>query len=311
MVNYRPEQVNEAFLPDKKYPEEGLVSAEIYPGDERHIKRLLQGEESKLGEYRIVEYLGRPSDRPWPKLRSNKNKNQITWRIRCSCGLEKDINHDALTSFRSAIKKGVCKPHCSCPAHEPMFQIGNQYDLLTILGYKKCTPEEAGRTKQKNDWERWYLLCSCKCGKHTHQNPYMTTPHEISYPLSKGMKGFGCGCKQSTHNQSNTDAYQRMLRAKTRAKNKNLEFNLDIENCIAPAKCPIFGIPLIASKGKNQTANSPHLDRLIGSKGYIKENVTVISMKANSIKNSATVEQIRLVADWFEKKLLEIKQQDL
>tara|TARA_B100001248_G_C27124788_1_gene337429 strand:+ start:40 stop:615 length:576 start_codon:yes stop_codon:yes gene_type:complete len=191
-----------------------------------------------------------------------------------------------------------------------MFSLGTKYDLLTIIGYKKCTPERAGR-KFKTDDKRWYLLCSCSCGKHNNKNPYMTTPYEISDPLSKGMKGFGCGCKQITHGFSGTDAYMRFENAKHRAKIKNLDFNLEPSDCIAPENCPVFGIPLISSQGKAQTYNSPHLDRLVGDKGYVKENVVVISMKANTIKNSATVKQIRLVADWLEEKILEIEKQNI
>ena len=38
-------------------------------------------------------------------------------------------------------------------------------------------------------------------------------------------------------------------------------------------------------------------------KGYVKENILVVSMKANRIKTDATVEEIRKVADFYEKLL--------
>ena len=313
MVTSRTERKNEAFLPDKKYPNEGLISADIFPGDEEFINKLLQGEESQLGEYRVIEYLGRPSDRNWPKARSNKI--QITWRIRCSCGFEKDISHDSLNTLRSRIKLKKTKPHCECPIHdeEERYKIDDQYDLLTIIGYKKCTREEAGR-KKDNNIRRWYLMCTCKCGEKTAENPYLIPTNEIESSLLKGL-GFGCGCKTAnltkTHGKSETIECKRLYRLKSKAKRKKLEFDLEMDDCIAPQRCPVFDIALIPSNKElsdNPPQNAPHQDRLIPSKGYTKDNINFISAKANTMKSNATVAQIRKVADWLEKKLIEIDQ---
>ena len=176
--------------------------------------------------------------------------------------------------------------------------------MLKIIGYAKLTPKEANKGGKSNS-ETWYLKTTCKCGKHKISNPFFIKPSEIEIPLSKGLTGFGCGCKQIKHGMRKTEAYMRWQGAHHRAKIKNLEFDIEIEDCIAPKNCPVFGIPLISSKGKGQTHNSPHVDRLIGSKGYVKNNIVVISNKANSIKNDATVKELRMVADWLEKKLKE------
>tara|TARA_B100001250_G_scaffold409830_1_gene434982 strand:- start:779 stop:1714 length:936 start_codon:yes stop_codon:yes gene_type:complete len=311
-MNYQPEEKNELYLPNKSYPTKGLISAGIEPGDEKYITKFLEGKDSRFGKYRVIEYLGRPSDRPWSKSNGKRTKKiPITWRIRCECGLERDISHSGLTVLIKDVRTGKLKPHCRCPYHQSKFAIGIEYDLLTIIGYAKLTKEEAHRTPDKKYWKQWYLACTCKCGKHAVNNPYFVPPNEIEYPLSHGLNGFGCGCKSIKHGMRETAAYMRWQNAKHRAKIRKLPFNIEVKDCIETKNCPVFGIPLISSSGKGQTPNSPHLDRLIGSKGYIKENVTTISMKANSIKNNATVAQIRLVADWFEKKLLEVKEQDL
>jgi hypothetical protein len=83
--------------------------------------------------------------------------------------------------------------------------------------------------------------------------------------------------------------------AKQRAKRKGIPFNIEKFDIIVPKFCPLLGIELFASKGK-VGPNSPSLDRIIPSLGYVKGNIMVISNKANSIKQDATVEELeRLV----------------
>ena len=83
-----------------------------------------------------------------------------------------------------------------------------------------------------------------------------------------------------------------------------MPFNLDIEDCIAPKKCPILGITLKRStKLQGPLDDSPSLDKIIPEKGYVKGNVIVISQLANRIKNDGTFEEINKVADWYEKEL--------
>ena len=49
------------------------------------------------------------------------------------------------------------------------------------------------------------------------------------------------------------------------------------------------------------TDNSPSLDRIVPELGYIPSNVVVISYKANAIKRNATPQEIRRVADFYER----------
>jgi len=55
--------------------------------------------------------------------------------------------------------------------------------------------------------------------------------------------------------------------------------------------CPILGIPLIPGIGA-QSPNSPSLDRIIPSLGYVKGNIAVISYRANAMKNDATIDEL-------------------
>ena len=64
-------------------------------------------------------------------------------------------------------------------------------------------------------------------------------------------------------------------------------------------KCPIFGFDLeFNSAGFRET--SPSLDRIDSSKGYTRDNVQVISWKANRIKSYATVEELEAVVSFMK-----------
>ena len=82
---------------------------------------------------------------------------------------------------------------------------------------------------------------------------------------------------------------------------KQLEFNIELIDIIIPEMCPILGIKL--NKSNNTTSpNSPSLDRIDSSKGYIKGNVIVISHRANTIKSNGTAEEHEKIAKFIRDK---------
>lgn len=88
--------------------------------------------------------------------------------------------------------------------------------------------------------------------------------------------------------------YVLFMSAKHRAKAKELNFDIDISDIIIPKFCPVLGIPLKQSDGKRGPSyNSPTLDRRDNSRGYTKDNIAVISYKANSCKSDLTKDQLR------------------
>ena len=80
-------------------------------------------------------------------------------------------------------------------------------------------------------------------------------------------------------------------RAKARAEKYDYDFNIEESDIIVPEICPLLEIPIYCGD-KDNYENSPSLDRIDNNKGYIKGNVWVISKKANSMKNSATREEL-------------------
>ena len=80
----------------------------------------------------------------------------------------------------------------------------------------------------------------------------------------------------------------------------------DIKNILnlAGSKCPVLGVDMEISKlGSKNNDLTPSIDRIDPKKGYVKDNIIVVSMRANRIKNDATVDEIRKVADFYEKLL--------
>lgn len=81
---------------------------------------------------------------------------------------------------------------------------------------------------------------------------------------------------------------------KLRAKKKGLEFSITIEDILMPDLCPLLGLKLSFSDF-GLRYNSPSLDRKDSSKGYTKDNIWVISSRANILKNDAKLEELDLL----------------
>lgn len=79
-----------------------------------------------------------------------------------------------------------------------------------------------------------------------------------------------------------------------RAKKKELPFDLDIADIVVPQFCPVLGIQLHVNRG-GVGNNSPSVDRIKNSQGYVKGNIRVISHRANRLKCDATVDELKLV----------------
>ena len=88
-------------------------------------------------------------------------------------------------------------------------------------------------------------------------------------------------------------------RAKARAVTRGNAFEIDKSDIVIPDFCPILGLRLEQHVGSSGgKPNSPALDRIDNSKGYVKGNVIVISHLANMMKSSANEEQLLAFANW-------------
>lgn len=91
--------------------------------------------------------------------------------------------------------------------------------------------------------------------------------------------------------------------AKNRAMERGIEFTITIADIVIPPLCPVFGVPfdMAGSQDRKRIRLAPSLDRVDNRLGYVPGNVMVISLRANQIKTDATAEEIRAVADFYEK----------
>lgn len=87
--------------------------------------------------------------------------------------------------------------------------------------------------------------------------------------------------------------------AKQRAKKANIEFAITKDDINIPDTCPVFGFPLKREE-RETWMYAPSIDRIDNTKGYIKENIIIVSRRANILKKDATIEELRKLADYYE-----------
>ena len=92
---------------------------------------------------------------------------------------------------------------------------------------------------------------------------------------------------------------QAITQVRSRARKKGIPFDLIRGDIPLPEKCPIFGTPLVKGVGR-LTNDSPSIDRIDPKRGYVRGNVVVVSMRANSIKREATIDDLRKMVAFYE-----------
>lgn len=87
--------------------------------------------------------------------------------------------------------------------------------------------------------------------------------------------------------------------AKMRAKTLTLPFNIEVSDVVVPDFCPVLGMPIDPTYNR-RSDNSPSVDRVVPSLGYVKGNVVVISWRANRLKSDASVDELRRIASFYD-----------
>ena len=112
-------------------------------------------------------------------------------------------------------------------------------------------------------------------------------------------------CKREYQRENDNRSKESIIlkSAKKRAVKNNLPFDLCIDDIVIPLFCPVLGVTL-NKNNKGTCYDSPSLDRFVPSKGYVKDNVNIISMRANFIKNNASYDEVKKISEWMKIKQL-------
>ena len=168
-----------------------------------------------------------------------------------------------------------------------------------VFGRLTVTSKSKRRTGNRLYWD-----CECSCEKlHSATTDKLLSGNTQSCGClaqeSRGKANITHGCTRGP--RSGWDARFKMLyAAKNRAKKNGLPFSLRAEDIVIPERCPVFGFRLFV----NSLArfDSPSLDRIICNKGYVVGNIQVISHRANTIKNDASVDELKSVVAFLESR---------
>jgi hypothetical protein len=105
-----------------------------------------------------------------------------------------------------------------------------------------------------------------------------------------------------TYHITQKELKQLLNQLKESAKKRNIEFNLttaDIDEIGIPITCPVLGFPLKFHRGHPQH-DSISFDRLDSSQGYTKDNLVIVSFRANQLKSNATLSEMKSLVSFYE-----------
>ena len=160
------------------------------------------------------------------------------------------------------------------------------------------------RNKNKDKWTKSsidpYLVnvekkCSdCKTKQSRIQfNKDRTTRDGLSYHCKN------CSKNRYKNNKISSPKTLMLAAAKQRAKRDKVICNITENDILIPERCPILNIPLKINIKKWEN-DSPSLDRIIPKLGYTKDNIKVISWRANALKRDASIEELESIVKYMK-----------
>lgn len=97
--------------------------------------------------------------------------------------------------------------------------------------------------------------------------------------------------KQFKEQEKNFEKYL-YSSCKRNAQVKNVPFNLQQCDIIIPEFCAYLKIPLTKIRGNGKVSTNASVDRIIPAKGYVKNNIQIISLRANRMKQDASKQEL-------------------
>jgi hypothetical protein len=81
-------------------------------------------------------------------------------------------------------------------------------------------------------------------------------------------------------------------------------FSSDMKKCNicgSEKSLDLFPRDNASSAGGKPSPNSPSLDRIDNSKGYIEGNVIVVSWRANNLKRDASIQELQKIVEFYQR----------
>lgn len=128
----------------------------------------------------------------------------------------------------------------------------------------------------------------------------------VTKPLSEFRKGGKYTyCRPCDHlrGRSRDPASYLFSLAKGRARRNGIEFSISRDDIVIPDTCPVLGIPIKFDPATPRSDQTPTLDRLDPSKGYVPGNVVVMSWRANRLKSDALPDEVARIAQFVASAL--------
>ena len=149
-----------------------------------------------------------------------------------------------------------------------------------------------------------HIQCTvCKKYKPNDQFSYVIRGNKNSGKKDRCKR---CGANERERRRNartwRDDATKAMFdNAKQRAKAKGIEFTITKEDITIPDICPVLGIKLSTTpESRKKKYAAPSIDRIDNSKGYTKDNIVIVSCRANLLKKDATITELILLAKYYE-----------
>tara|TARA_R110002096_G_scaffold366326_1_gene559715 strand:+ start:15 stop:512 length:498 start_codon:yes stop_codon:yes gene_type:complete len=156
---------------------------------------------------------------------------------------------------------------------------------------KTCT-----KCKQEKPYTEFYKRSDLKKSKDGYEQRCISCIREsaaISYIKNKDKH-----LERRRKKYTTDPSFHMFHEAKKRAKRQGVPFTIEKSDIKIPDKCPVLGIPLYVGK-KGTSAHSPSLDKYVPELGYVKGNIHVISLKANTMKSNATSADVQKLLKWM------------
>ena len=135
-----------------------------------------------------------------------------------------------------------------------------------------------------------YVRCECGVEKWVRHS---------SIVKKKDVKSCGCWKDKWDRKRGQDPRCKMFLNARARSKHKNMEFTITKEDIIIPEVCPLLGIEI--KTGAKDRNHSPSIDRKDSKKGYTPNNIWVVSSRANTLKNDASLQELELLLENLKK----------